>query len=786
MNSQMNFIQLLGHYSSIEIPIIQRDYAHGRRDQGEVRSEFLGALHKAICLPASDSDLPLNLDFIYGSVEGEAFQPLDGQQRLTTLFLLHWYLAWKDGCGKDFQASFSNMGKSRFSYQVRPSSGEFFDALVTFIPTIAAKDCSSVSKIVTDQSWYFRSWRLDPTIQSALTVLDDIHERFRAEGGLYKRLIDTDRPGITFQLLDLKSFGLSDDLYIKMNARGKPLTHFETFKARFEQLLERLPEGNEQVIDGQKVSVAEFFSRRMDTRWSNFFWPYREKNSHIFDGAIMKLFRAIIMITRSPDQKNFALDITQLRNRSYMSTFSWFNEHQWLDQSLTETLITLLERWSAGPEAFKTYLPDARYFDEAVFFEKIITDPTELVYEDLVMLSGYAQFLNKNADCSDEVDQHAFQAWMRIVFNLAVNTEYNRVENLQRSLGALKGLVPHMITIVEHLAFSEEDVGGFLRAQVIEERIKARLLLADDVWPELIVRAESNDYFRGQIGFLLRFSGMNLDAVDVEPSKEVAAKIRLAQVDFAEYLAKAEIMFESLTKDSSKAGRLWERAFLTLGDYLLRAGINYSLLVVRQRETASWKRLLREQKQGSLLQQLWDRLDGTANISDQLQDIISTGEKVALWREAIIMTPEVYSYCQRRMIRRDSDKQIYLLRKTQMNGRHAELFTYCLFQDLKRMDWPKDTAVFELNYSETTSTEEEPGLELTARIGTKKFTFCLQRGNELFELYLWEPVKPNKRLLLILEDQGFKKGEEFWGKTVDICNLKLSVLELGQTIEKCP
>ena len=45
---------------------------------------------------------------------------------------------------------------------------------------------------------------------------------------------------ITFQLLKLDEFGLSDDLYIKMNARGKPLTNFETFKARFGQDLEAL------------------------------------------------------------------------------------------------------------------------------------------------------------------------------------------------------------------------------------------------------------------------------------------------------------------------------------------------------------------------------------------------------------------------------------------------------------------------------------------------------------------------------------------------------------------
>ena len=71
-------------------------------------------------------------------------------------------------------------------------------------------------------------------------MLDAIHELFRNDQGLYARLVDNKRPAITFQLLDLKDFGLSDDLYIKMNARGKPLTPFETFKARYGRALENL------------------------------------------------------------------------------------------------------------------------------------------------------------------------------------------------------------------------------------------------------------------------------------------------------------------------------------------------------------------------------------------------------------------------------------------------------------------------------------------------------------------------------------------------------------------
>ena len=76
----------------IIIPIIQRDFAQGRKspDVTRVRERFLESLYKAV------TEKPITLDFVYGDVDADGnMTPLDGQQRLTTLFLLHWYAAKK-------------------------------------------------------------------------------------------------------------------------------------------------------------------------------------------------------------------------------------------------------------------------------------------------------------------------------------------------------------------------------------------------------------------------------------------------------------------------------------------------------------------------------------------------------------------------------------------------------------------------------------------------------------------------------------------------------------------
>lgn len=74
----------------LRIPKIQRDYAQGRQSQkvDEIRKVFVHSL----LLVVKGKRPSTELDFVYGSNLNNAFEPLDGQQRLTTLFLLHWMM----------------------------------------------------------------------------------------------------------------------------------------------------------------------------------------------------------------------------------------------------------------------------------------------------------------------------------------------------------------------------------------------------------------------------------------------------------------------------------------------------------------------------------------------------------------------------------------------------------------------------------------------------------------------------------------------------------------------
>ncbi|MDK1388871.1 DUF262 domain-containing protein [Sinorhizobium sp. 8-89] len=273
---------------TIEIPIIQRDFAQGRPNPEvkRIRRSFLDVLKQA--LTGNDE---ISLDFVYGDTKDGRFIPLDGQQRLTSLYLLHWYMAVRCGVA-DAERDFI----TRFTYHTRFSSRDFCTKLATISPEL---DGRPISAWLQDQHWFAGSWRKDPTIQSMLVVLDDIQALFtdvdiEACRVAWGRLTSEASPNITFEILSLEEMGLTDELYIKMNSRGKPLTEFEHFKAQFEQILKEFEEALPE--DANRSSRYAEFSRKVDQEWADLIWPFRGTSDNA-DEQFLRLFSFITDIT---------------------------------------------------------------------------------------------------------------------------------------------------------------------------------------------------------------------------------------------------------------------------------------------------------------------------------------------------------------------------------------------------------------------------------------------------------------------------------------------------------
>lgn len=260
----ISFKALIQKYT-IKIPRIQRDYAQGRENAQKIREKFVKDLFESL-----KNDKTLHLQFVYGSVKnGNDFIPLDGQQRLTTLYLLHWYIAMQNNTTESYLANFTYETRSssrEFCKALSENTQRFYQAMQEALAQIQEKKKSKsnetiLSTTIKDQAWFLPFWEQDPTIQSMLTMLDSIHteaSKYSLDTLTLERL---DR--LTFSLIELRDFGLDDELYIKMNARGAPLSEWENFKAAFEGFL------------GEKFGEdCKEISQKLDNEWLETLFNY--------------------------------------------------------------------------------------------------------------------------------------------------------------------------------------------------------------------------------------------------------------------------------------------------------------------------------------------------------------------------------------------------------------------------------------------------------------------------------------------------------------------------------
>lgn len=727
MNNSKQFTlkKLLNQYK-VEIPIIQRDYAQGREGKEELRNSFLSSLHLAVT-----KNKNLELDFVYGDLRDGIFKPLDGQQRLTTLFLLHWYAAIRNLSLTDKMNTLS-----KFTYETRTSSREFCENLVS--KGIIYDEAKLVSKLIFDSSWFFLSWKNDPTIQSMLTMLDAIHETFKHDyEDLWNKL-----DKISFHFIELQDFGLSDDLYIKMNARGKPLTDFENFKAKFEQYIRsevfKKDENDNDIYENgerillkanweQNLKPEETFAHKIDTTWADLFWNYKNLvgENNVYDEEIKNIIRVLFTqqyaVQNSQDENLDYLLGTQTakRRKDYSENISFkkYQELNVITESNVSNLVNIFDALINGNKKINTYLSEDYkfYFDEHRVFENVLKNNFSNNQE-RVMFFGYTNFLIQNKNERTGIEQ-----WMRVLFNLVNNTIIDGSDDISKAIKSIKKLLPNSAQIIRFLV-EDPQIDFFSSWQILEEKIKASLLTKDSRWKNKIESTEKFTCFNGQIGFILEFAGIidyfqekdNLDWKDEED--DFYYKI------FEDYADKSIAVFND--KNKYDVDYVWERAVLTKGNYLLRASSLRRNFLTSDRNVRdfSWKRLLRitdeNKKRRNYVKNVLD--DNLFNISEIEQSLKSICEhRTNTWRDYIISDSKLISICNQGFIRFENEHDIILLAESQMNHYHTEMYTTSLFCKYFEDNKEKFTP-FKVKYEWSRSSNEDAFIKLSEFILDEK------------------------------------------------------------------
>lgn len=701
---RFSFLGLLNDENiKIEIPVIQRDYAQGRASSKEVLELFLEALDDYL-----NENIPnRDLDFVYGSTydfggSRKIFVPLDGQQRLTTLFLLHWYLANISGNSDSFQGMMLSDNSSNFSYKTRTSSAEFCDSLVknamdfsSLLPS-DKNSKNSLSKTIRNKKWFFSSWNQDPTVKAMLNTLDSIHERFFNKSFYYERISNTEVPIITFLYLDLEQLNLSDDLYIKMNSRGKALTTFENFKAKFEKEISTIFRNSQKKFildfDGatQQVNTKEYFSFKIDTNWSNLFWNYRhligDKNT--YDDELMNFIRNILSFQFALYNPKDLEGLKYILNCDVAKlSFNKLKSYGSINEESVKFLIDALDIFENGNHKIKTYLSNDFYFYEEQSFENLLKN--KMTLPERVVFYAYLKYLLKYGN------DGGLEDWIRVISNLAENSRIEENEHLVNALRSVENLIPNANNILEYLR-NNNKISLFYSTQVFEESIKAHLVSMSKQWEQIILETEKEIFHKGQIGYLLEFCGIWEYYQQVNNCNWNESQDKVFYNLFLEYKDKSFALFNYVASNENTS-YLLERALLTKGNYLVPASnhrYNFSSKpsVPNYLRDYSWKRILRiETGDGSdkwttrrnYIKNIFDDSRFTKqNIVKTLSDIKNDGAPD--WRNYFVKNDILIDYCKQGFIYKYEPKHIQLLNASQMNHKHVDLLTYELYIKLKQ------------------------------------------------------------------------------------------------------
>lgn len=591
--NKYTFWQLISE-KRIVIPIIQRDYAQGREGKEYVRKSFLEQLGNAIFKNES-----IELDFIYGTEKDKTMYPLDGQQRLTTLWLLHWYIAYHAGKInlasftedekkklkdqlvelENFEASKQEIIKTinalkKFSYETRTSSREFCEKLCE----LEYKKTDNIVKHITSQTWFFSTWKQDPTIQAMLRMLsgtdnansqnrefvdgiEKLFEGYKDFPTYWKRLTE-DTP-ITFNFLSLNSneIPVSDDLYIKMNARGKALTSFENFKADLIGWMKDSSNPENELFnqlvdyDGRKMPYTLAFSSYIDNKWTDIFWEngkglgrvdeiyFAFFNRYFYNLAITKdgfkddnasqnIYYAYFSDLRNPQDNDKKIaytsfnfyrhflnseiinDIYTILNNFYSSFRKCNNIHDILRCSWNKDF-HFIPKYCKDGEEWKRIDDNAGYK---------IYEVTTLNQMERVVFYAICKYFKSGT--TDE-DGTSLRNWMRFIWNLVSDYDGNDTPAI-RNIGAMQAAISLIDKIHNPLDIynelknqKEEPSKSEINNRFNEEIAKAKQILAKQANANAsgpderqIIEAENYAFFRGAIRFLFTDENGTMDDWD--------------------------------------------------------------------------------------------------------------------------------------------------------------------------------------------------------------------------------------------------------------------------------
>lgn len=621
--------ELFSEERQIIMPDLQRDYCWGNNNntkvsgKGELVSDFVNNLIDQFKSKDKES---LNLGLLYGyEIPANHIQLCDGQQRITTLFLLLGMINKRTGAFRqhlisDFEYEHDDK-EPYLKYAIRESSLYFLSDLVC---NFFISNTDPVDKIKT-ADWYFQDYDLDPSIQSMIKTLEIIETLLTktAENIDLKEFGDWLLHKLTFMYVDMENRQNGEETFVIINTTGEPLSATENLKP-----LVIHANINKNIQDVDKWEEIE-----------TWFWQHRTGDNDTADAGFNEFLRWITML--HSEEKDLQIILTEKGKYVFpIEKISIDDIYKYL------TIIKFLfETWEHKGRLKSEFLSPAtnKGIDQIDCFE-------------LLPLIAYChRWEIKNAD-----DRNLYRLYMFLHNLRKINKVKNNVNelvwhaiNIARNCNDIIDLADNDFGVSDTLLSKEER----LKLKILKDNIDNRIVIEELFWQAQSYKVKSHKIWSGKILPLIEWASND---------KGFDANL------FKEYLEIFDNTFRGKCNDNIDNVR---RALLTrnLKDYP-RIFSGYTVYSFGW-EWSDWRKLINDNKQE--FKSFFDDLRKGITCDKMIEEY-----KEDAWAD-FVHDEELMKYCTEKKLQW-YNKSWYLMWGTKWSGYHANVNAYKYYLYLKK------------------------------------------------------------------------------------------------------
>lgn len=690
MANKINFItgetytlaELFSGERRIIIPDLQRDYCWGDEnntkstgEKGELVSGFINNLLTQFdeYRNRTDKDF-LNLGLFYGyEVPANHIQLCDGQQRLTTLYLLLGIINKKTIENKDNQLTEGKFRRYLISdfeykhddkepylnYAIRESSLYFLSDLVCkfFIANEANVET------IKSTDWYFDYYNLDPSIQNMLKALAKIDKIFQDDSNSsldFLEFGDWLINKVTFLYFDMENRKNGEETFVVINTTGESLSSTQNLKPLV--LQEKNADfDNTDFKNGEKC---------VDECWEEietWFWQKRKADNDTADAGFAEFLRWISIIEQvgedapKEEQSDSIKKLIQLILQGKHCDFPYKEISFEKIYNYWKALIWIVDQ--RGFSFVENYLSPS--------VNKDVNNRNAIGQNECFVLLPVLKYVYENI-YSIESDNN-MQRNAKRIYEFFKNLI--RIDNVSKAVNTLVG---DTIKIIEIINKGNGDLVDLIDPKVDVSNVSKQILTAEEKKKLEILRNSTTDREKVEEAFWKAqehkiWSGEILPMI--EWATDENGNFDLDK--FNDYADKFATVFagecDANIDDTRKALLTRE---LTEYPRIFKGHTNYCF----GWDWRDWQMLINDNK--DKFKSFFDDLLEVNTLQKMINDYVNKTEKTKDEFYRFVKYPELLKYCTKKNIQKWDNS--YCLVKIQQAkvGNYLELETFCLYLEL--------------------------------------------------------------------------------------------------------